>query len=337
VTLGAVALYFIGGRVPLPGVDVQAAGGEATRLLSLFGLGVRPIVTALVAMEIARLAFPALARWSANGPRRAQLWLRIARGVALGVATLQALGVAAALDARGVAVDGGGWPFRLEIVVALVGATALLIWLADLINAKGVGDGLVLLFAAPLAAHLPIRVANWWRFGAFLPGYVPTLLLALTVLAVAALVAVSRRGSRRGPLDLWPVLLAAAIFQAFGGLIMWPWNAFVAFVNHLFGDDLGLRSAMALEMGGVVVQILAAAGLFAIVAFRRASVDQTRIEAATWLLLLVEFVVWSGSWIIAELAPAVAANDLGFSIILCVAAALSVLPPWRGGRALASG
>ena len=86
-------------------------------------------------------------------------------------------------------------------------------------------------------------------------------------------------------------------------------------------------------MGGVVVHVLAAAGLFAVAALRRAYVDQTRLEAATGLLLIVEFVVWSGGWVITELAPAMAAYSLGFSVILCVAAALSLLPAWRGGRA----
>ncbi len=247
------------------------------------------------------------------------------------------MGIAAALERANFAVDEGGWPFRLEIVVALVGATAVLIWLADAINAKGVGDGLILLFAAPSAARFPAQVANWWKFGTFLPAYVPMLLLALTVLSVAALVAVGRRGSRGGPLDLWPLLLATLIFQAFGGLIMWPWTTLVGFIDQLFGGDLAPRWASAMEMGGVVVHVLAAAALFAIAALRRAYVDQIRLEAAAWLLLIVEFVVWSGWWPIAQLAPVTTVYGLGFSIILCVAAALSVLPPWRGGRALAPG
>lgn len=334
VTIGAIGLYFVGGRVPLPGVDVQAVGGQPTRLMSLFGLGVTPIVSGLIVMEIGRLAIPPLARWTAKGTRQAQLYARVARGLALGFAALQALGVAAALEAREVASDLAGWPFRLEVVAAFVGATALLIWLAGAINAKGVGDGLVLLFAAPLAAQFPAQVSRWWRVGAFLPAYVPMLLLALTVLSIAALVAVSRRGSPRGPLDLWPLLTALLIFQTFGGLMMWPWAQLVAFINRLSGG-LAPPWASALDMGGVIVHVLIAAGLFALAALRRASVDQTRLAAAAWLLLTVEFVVWTGWWVIGQLAPDMAVYNLGLSVILCVAAALSLLPAWRGGRALA--
>jgi preprotein translocase subunit SecY len=337
VTIGAAAIYFVGDHIPLPGVDAPTLGAEAGSRLSLFALGVMPIISGLVVLEIARLTIPPFARWAVKGPSQAQTYERVARGVALGFAALQALGIAAALERASFAVDGGGWPFRLEIVAALVGATAVLVWLSDAINAMGVGDGLILLYAAPLAAHFPAQVGGWWKFGAFLPAYVPTLLLALTVLSVAALIAVSRRGSTSGPLDLWPLLLAGLIFQAFGGLIMWPWNALVAFVNHLFGGDLAPGLITTLEMGGVLFRVLVAAGLFAVVALRRARVDQTGLEATAGLLLIVEFVVWSGSWLIAELTPAMAAYSLGFRIILCVAAALSLLPTWRGGRALAPG
>jgi preprotein translocase subunit SecY len=344
VTIGAIGLYIAGGKLPLPSVAYEASSlflpytGEAQPHpgISVFTLGVRPIIAALSLTELARLAIPSLARWVARGPRQATRYLRIARSLALGVAALQALGVAVGLE-RADAVFESGWPFQLEVVAAFVGATAVLIWLADLINARGVGDGLVLLFAAPLAAHFPALAANWWKFGVFLPVYVPVLLLALSVLSIAALIAVSRRNSTRGPLDLWSLLLATQIFQAFHVFIMWPWTLFVALVSNLSGGDIAPRWASALDMGGVAFHILASAALFAVVALRRAQLDQTRLEPAAWLLLTVEFVVWTVWWPIAQLAPGTAVYALGFNIVLCVAAALSLLPQWRGGRALAPG
>jgi hypothetical protein len=344
ITIGAIGLYFVGSKLPPPSVAYEASSllGPPVRApeplagISVFMLGVTPIISALSFMEIARLAVPPLARWAAKGPRQADIYLRIARALALSVAAIQALGVEAEVKSADVVFD-DGWPFPLEIIAAFVGATAVLIWLADLINAKGVGDGLVLLFAAPIAAHLPARVANWRNFGAFLPAYIPISLLALALLSVAALVAVSRRSSRNGALDLWSLLLAVQVFAALGGAVVRPWTLLVAFISSLFGGDLAPKWASALEMGGVVVHVLVAAGLFAIAALRRAYVDQTRLEATAWLLLIVEFVVWSAWWPIAKLTPVTAVYGLGFSAILCVAAALSLLPPWRGGRALAPG
>lgn len=273
-TIGALTLYFVGSRVPLPGVDVRALGGEAPPLLSLFGLGATPIVSGLVVMEIARLAFPPLARWAAKGQRQAQLYLRIARGLALGIAALQALGIATGLEAAHVAAGGGGWPFRLENVVALVGATAFLIWLAGAINANGVGDGLVLLFAAPVAARFPIEVARWSHFvrmgvvNADLPG----LLFALTVLSVAALVAVSRRGSTSGPLDLWSPLIAWKMTRAVGALIALLQVRVVALIEEA-EVDVGPAWASPRGIGVGVLNVLIFTGLIAVAALRRAHVD----------------------------------------------------------------
>ena len=65
----------------------------------------------------------------------------------------------------------------------------------------------------------------------------PALLLALTVLSVAALAAVSRMGSTSGPLDLWSPLIA------------WKMTAFVGALIAL----LQARVVALIEEGGVDV------------------------------------------------------------------------------------
>jgi hypothetical protein len=336
-TIGALALYFVGSRVPLPGVDVRELGGEAPPLLSLFGLGATPIVSGLVVMEIARLAFPPLARWAAKGARQAQLYLRIARGLALGFAALQAVGIATGFEAAHVAAGGGGWPFRLENVVALVGATAFLIWLAGAINANGVGDGLVLLFAAPVAARFPIEVARWSHFVRMgvVTAHLPALLLALTVLSVAALVAVSRRGSTSGPLDLWSPLIAWKMTGFVGALIALLQVRVVALIEEA-GVDVGPAWASPRGIGAGVLNVLIFAGLIAVAALRRAHVDKLDRTAMFWPQLAVEIVVCCAGRLLL-FTPGGVSDAIGLGVILCVAAALSVLRGWRGGRALAPG
>jgi hypothetical protein len=350
VTIGAIGVYFAARTLQLPSVVYTNPSFGGLSLLpegspmgmSLFALGVTPVISALLFTEVARLAFPPLAHWTARGPRQATLYLRIVRALALGFAAMQALGVAAGLEAAQVVFD-SGWPFQLEVVAAFVGATSVLIWLADLINTRGVGDGLVLLYAAPLAAHLPPQTASWWKLGAFLPAFVPILLLALTLLSIAALIAVSRRGSKSGPLDLWSLLLGGLLLQWIGSLIgVGPFATslgthLVGVITELSGDEPAPIWILALNTIGVAAHILVAAGLFSIAALRRAHVDQVRLDTAALLLLTSEFVVWLGAQLIAELSPAPLAYSFGFTIIFCVAAALSVLPPWRGGRALAPG
>jgi hypothetical protein len=346
VTAGAVGLYFaVSDHIPLPGVAYPNLSSLHTPVQAptsplVFHVRVWSVIFPLALAEIARLALPPLARWVAKGPDQAALYLRIVRALALSLVAAQALGVAAGLRAAGVVFE-SSWRFDLEIVATYVGATAVLFWLIDLINAKGLGDGLVLLYAAPLAAHLPTRVASWWRFGAFFPAYLPFLLLALTLLAMAALIAVSRRRSPSGSLDLWSLLLGGLLLQWIGPWIEMPFatapgGRLVDMFVAISGREPTQNLISLLNVVGVIAYVLLAAGLFALVAIRRASVDRTRLDGAAALLLTVEFVVWIGAELII-VWPAPLGFIPGFDLILCVAAALSLLPAWRGGRALAPG
>jgi hypothetical protein len=329
VTIGTMALYFVGGHVPLPGVDAQALGGEAGRRLSLFALGATPIISGLVVLEIARLAIPPFARWAAKGPRQAQLYARVARGLALGFAAFQALGVAATLEGVDFAVDDPGWSFRLEILVTLVGASAFLMWLIDTINSRGVGDGLVLLFASPFVASFPTTATRWWqaaRVGA-IGAYAPVSLVALAVVGVTALVAVSRRGAPGGALDLWSPLL--------GGLLLQMAMVVVALVGLAAGDH-GPLTAKEMSVAEIVGIGLALAALIFVAALRRANVDESASAAVSLPRLGVEVAVCCAGLLIAQTLHVLDAAA-GYALIVCVAAALSVLPPWRGGRALAPG
>ena len=217
VTLGGLAIYALGSRLWLPGLDPEAA----TRLpiavdpanLSLFSLGVRPILFGLALAEIARVLMPPLARWAAAEPDHSELLWRAARAFALALAAVQAMGIAPAIERLGDIAPFPGPMFRLGIVAALVGATAFLIWLAGVMTSRGVGDGLLILFAAPFVAHFPYDVANAVNFVrvGLAPAWAPEALVGLAVAAFALLVASTRMGARG--LDIWPPLMGTIVFQ----------------------------------------------------------------------------------------------------------------------------
>jgi preprotein translocase subunit SecY len=162
VTIGALCLYCVGWQIPLAGISSEALGqllstpGTALPRLSVFMLGVLPIFSVLIVAEIAKLAFPALGRWT--GLNRA---IQI---VALTLAAFQALGIANALEGINGLVDEPGWAFHAEMIATLVAATALLGWLGDCITRQGVGDGFWLLLIAPILTLLPHSGALVFEF-----------------------------------------------------------------------------------------------------------------------------------------------------------------------------
>ena len=175
--LAAIGLYWIGARVPLPGVNTEALASvtrhEALGPLGLydlftggnlgggtiFALGIMPYVTALfIAYLATELGF---ARgWGARG-RRALAWS--VRGVALVLGVVQAMAIAIWLEQQTAGgsplVAQAGWSFRLTLVLTVTTITACLIWLSDEISRRGIGWGVSLLFFAGLVFGLPGAVS----------------------------------------------------------------------------------------------------------------------------------------------------------------------------------
>ena len=212
-TLGVLVIYRLGNFLPLPGINPQAltelltvrpssanwlGANEAMRRVSIFSLGVTPYVTACVLLYLASGFSERLRalRLSAGAPRRRQFNQYIRVG-ALILAAMQAYAIAIALEDARMVLD-PGFVFRLSTVVSLLAGTILLIWLGEQISARGICDGIWLLFAASFIAELPANVAGlaWLASTAELAGWVAPAYAALFV-ALTALIVLFERAERR--------------------------------------------------------------------------------------------------------------------------------------------
>lgn len=235
VTLAAIAVYRLGCLVPLPGVDVQAmqtlaADGGVMGLasgierLSIFALGVVPLLSAFVVYELARLAFPDFVRWELKNPfnrSRSQEGLVV---LALAFALLQGLGIAVALEGMTFnprLVAEPGLLFRTGVVVTLVAATAFLTWLSSVITRFGIGSGFWILLAVPFLLEIPGLLgapAGAWRADLGVGLIVPLAALAGGVVAMVTVARADPDTASNGQL-VWPAVLAyTAIGWTFGGL-----------------------------------------------------------------------------------------------------------------------
>lgn len=161
-TVGALLVYRLGCQIPLPGLDAEVLSrldaGPARNVLSIFALGVTPILSALLLFELARLFIGPLARWEAAEPGHVRRLRSAIVTVALLMAGGQALGIASGFyEIPGLIPEPGWTP---AIVVTLIAATALLGWLGGRITRNGFGSGFWLLLIAPTLAALPMQVAG---------------------------------------------------------------------------------------------------------------------------------------------------------------------------------
>lgn len=153
VTLAALVAYRVGCWIPVPGVDVAAFSAASMHRISLtsvsvMALGIGPYLSALILVEVAKMAWPPLRAWGndVRNARRLDGWVLAG---ALLLAALQAYGLAQAmLDVNGL-VPKPGPAFHAGLAITLVGATAFVVWLASWITRHGIGSGLWILVAVP--------------------------------------------------------------------------------------------------------------------------------------------------------------------------------------------
>lgn len=330
VTAGALALFWWGSRITLPGLDPEALArmpSVSAERLSIFALGVTPILTAAVLVEMARLTIPPLARWTAASSANADVLARVFRVVALILAMIQAIGLAPAFERIDGLVAEPGGEFQLTVVLVLVGATAFLIWLAGVITNLGVGDGLLLLLAAPVVARLPSAAQILFESveaGAVSEGLL-ALGLGLTLAAVVALVAVSRTREAAGKLDVWAPLLGTTVFQVPLALTIGMQMA-VGFGSARHGPGLGgLWGGVA--AGALLIALLAVqAGLIALLAYWRNVAPGAANKTHTpGIVVATQILVCGGGLASALLLHLPGAAVNGLWLIFCVAAGLSLL------------
>ena len=168
VTLGALMVFRLGCLVPIPGVEAGAiyeiAGplaGDLFARVSIFALGLTPVLFVLVCAETIKLLFEPLQRWEAASAANRDRLAVILRLFALLLAALQAWQLAWGLEEAHGLVRDPGWLFEIGVVATIVGGTAFLIWLADQITRHGLGPGFWLLWLAPGLSGIGRHLASW--------------------------------------------------------------------------------------------------------------------------------------------------------------------------------
>jgi preprotein translocase subunit SecY len=183
-----VAVYRLGVFIRVPGVDPiaieqlrESAGqqgalgflnlfsGGAFESFSIFALGIMPYITASIIMQVLGVVIPKLEELQSEGAVGQRKITQYTRYVTMGLATLQATGLVFIFGTgRGTAffsaasaaptvplLPDGVWPRGYLIIPTLVAGTAVLMWMAELISQRGIGNGMSMIIFASVVASLP--------------------------------------------------------------------------------------------------------------------------------------------------------------------------------------
>ncbi|MDH3262853.1 MAG: preprotein translocase subunit SecY [Paracoccaceae bacterium] len=206
--LGLLIVYRLGTYIPVPGIDgaalrefVQQASaglggilnmftGGAIGRMGIFALGIMPYISASIIVQLMASMVPALQQLKKEGEQGRKKINQYTRYGTVALATMQAYGLAASLQAGNVSglplVPNPGLFFIAACVITLVGGTMFLMWLGEQITARGVGNGISLIIFVGIIAELPAALAQFFASGR--SGAIsPAVIVGVIVLVVATI------------------------------------------------------------------------------------------------------------------------------------------------------
>jgi preprotein translocase subunit SecY len=222
-TLGLLAVYRIGGRIPTPGLDTQrfeefftrnAGGGflgyfdlfsgGMLRRMTIFALGITPYITASIILQLLTVVIPTLDKLQKEGElgrRKITQWTRYLTVV---LAVIQSIGIAVALqNSDGNFVLNPGFGFIFMTMLTFTTGTAFIMWLGEQITDRGIGNGMSLIIFTGIVIGLPRAVISIYT-NTFVTHQWPVLQMVVilaVMVAVVAFIVLVERGERRIPVQ----------------------------------------------------------------------------------------------------------------------------------------
>ena len=195
-TLAALFVFKIGTAIIVPGVNANTSGmkfleimdamsGGAFANASIFALGVSPYITAQIIIQLLCADIvPYLAELKKQGGVGRKKLDQITRIVGIALAFLQGYLYSYAYIGNGNAMD------YMVYSLILTAGTALVMWIADQITAKGIGNGMSLIIMAGIISVLPNMFKNLW-VELFAKGFLGiTIFVAFILVFIAIIVGV---------------------------------------------------------------------------------------------------------------------------------------------------
>ena len=189
-TLLIIIVFRIGSVIPVPFLDRAALAtlmeqysgdnvlayqnmlaGGAFANATLFAMGITPYINSSIIMQLLCVAIPALEKLAKEGNEGRKKIASITRYVTVGLGLIQGTAYYIFLRRSAIIVSdwrsGGYGVFSCAVIIlTFTAGTALVMWLGEQINVKGVGNGIsILLFAGIIsrASFLVTQLVSYWQ------------------------------------------------------------------------------------------------------------------------------------------------------------------------------
>ncbi len=211
----------LGSQLPLPGVDAavveslfastdgalnffDAMTGGSFENMSVFALNITPYITSSIIMQLLTIAFPKLEEIQHDGERGRKLINKITRYLTVALALVQSLVMA-------VSFGKGGYLYSYDvisiigIVTGLTAGSAVLMWIGERINEKGIGNGISVVLTINIISRIPSDLTSLYQqFVAsktLAKASLSAVVILAIILAVVVMVVILQGAERRIPVQ----------------------------------------------------------------------------------------------------------------------------------------
>ncbi|MCQ2511169.1 MAG: preprotein translocase subunit SecY [Lachnospiraceae bacterium] len=216
-----LAVIRFGSQIPVPGVDtsffsnffanqnndafsfLNAFTGGGFSSFSILALSITPYITSSIIMQLLTIAFPSLEEMQKDGEEGRKKMTAITRYLTVGLAVFES--VSMCIGFRNQLILDFNVVNVIVIVAALTAGSALLMWIGEQINDKGIGNGISIVLLINIVSRIPADMIT--LYDNFVQGKtIPKAALAWVViiaviLAVIVLVLILNGAERRIPVQ----------------------------------------------------------------------------------------------------------------------------------------
>ena len=216
-TVFILIVFRIGSVIPVPFIDVETLKtvmanntgltsisvltGGALDYGAIFALSVTPYINSSIIIQLLTVAIPALERLSKEGEEGKKKLAQITRYTTVILALVQATAFFIYLNsdsANCINADGGlVWLAAVVVVLCLTAGSALVMWLGEQIDTKGIGNGISMILFAGIIARGPdaaiVMITNLQDASKIVPVIAIVVLFLALVMFVVWMTAAERR------------------------------------------------------------------------------------------------------------------------------------------------
>ena len=224
-TLLLLAVYRVGGQLPIPGLSSAAlqefwqsqkgslfdfinlfSGGNMSRM-TIFALGIMPYISSSIILQLLTVVWPYLERLSKEGELGRKKITQYTRYGTILICLVQGIGIAFFLQntttpAGARIVPHPGWGFILLTLLTLTTGTVFVMWLGEQISERGIGNGISLIIFAGIVVDFPsgfMSMISGLRTGDMNP--LKMIFLGALMVVVVGFIVFVERGQRRIPVS----------------------------------------------------------------------------------------------------------------------------------------